>query len=294
LSQSSRVFSWRRPRMAASLMTLKLPLGSLSAWVLLVACSGPRIQLPALVSFEQGDPAGVDPQEASPSRNSIWSDVRAAPGAIGRDLVDVYSSSFVWWTIAGGFAGSALVGEFSEKNAENGFFGDDTIFADAPSRALEEMGKGYFLLAGAGAWYLWSRDAEDPVAVAGSQHLMRSLATTGISTLVLKAVVGDVRPNGGSRGYPSGHTSMAVTAATSIWLTQGPKAGIPAAVVAGLIATQRLDSRAHELDDVLAGAVLGWVTAYSLEGRGPTFLGARVAPAMGPGGDPMISLRWGF
>ena len=93
----------------------------------------------------------------------------------------------------------------------------------------------------------------------------------------------------------SGGGKVVVATATSLWLSEGPKVGAPASILASLVALQRLDSGAHELDDVIGGATLGWVVAYSQERREPlTLLGARVVPAFSPRGDPGISLLWSY
>ena len=108
--------------------------------------------------------------------------------------------------------------------------------------------------------------------------LLRSLSTTGLSTLAFKKLFADQRPNGAKGGYPSGHTSMSVTAASSLWYSYGAKVGGPAMILASLVALQRLDSRAHEMGDVIGGAVLGWVVARSLERRGAARAVRRARP----------------
>jgi len=226
---------------------------------------------------------------------TIGSDLKGALPAIGSDLVDVYSTPSVWWTLAASYAGGEALDLVNTEREVSRYFAHHSLMPDGVSRGFDELGKGYVLLAGAGAWYLLAKDQQDSEAIRSSQHLLRCLASTGISTLVFKTAFSDQRPNGGGGAYPSGHASMTAATATSLWLTQGPKVGVPAAILAGLVDIQRLDSKAHELDDIIGGATLGWIVAYTLyDDKAPEVLGARVLPAFSPSGDPGISLLWSY
>lgn len=225
----------------------------------------------------------------------LWADLKSAPGTIGGDLVDVFTSLDVWLVLAGGFVGGELFDKVGLEEPTSQFFSDHSLLSDGLSRTFDELGSGYLLFAGAGVWYLWSDVEDDDKGLDGSKRLLRSLSTTGLSTLVFKEIFADQRPNGAKGGYPSGHTSMSVTTAASLWYSYGPKVGVPATILASLVALQRLDSRAHEMDDVIGGAVLGWVVARSLNGDEPLELfGARVLPGTSPSGDPGISLLWSY
>ncbi len=81
-------------------------------------------------------------------------------------------------------------------------------------------GTGLFLLAG-GA-YLGARLAAAPELYEDSKRAMRALSVTGLSTLALKFVIDDPRPDSGSfTGFPSGHSAMSMSFATSVWESQG-------------------------------------------------------------------------
>lgn len=227
--------------------------------------------------------------------DSIWSDVKSAPATIGSDLVAAFSTPLVWYTFGAGYASGEVLDVLGVEDSITSTFADHSIYPDPISKGLEQLGQGYSLFLGAGGWYVWSHVQGDAESVSSSQHLLRSLASTGISTLVFKELIGDERPNGGQNAFPSGHTSMAVAAATSLWMNEGPRFGVPAAILSGLIALQRLDSNAHELDDVIGGAALGWSIAYTLERREPLhLLGADVYPNVSPSGDLGVTLLWSY
>lgn len=68
------------------------------------------------------------------------------------------------------------------------------------------------------------------------------------------------RPNGGSQGFPSGHTAAAASGATDLALHCKP--GNPWVAAAGgaavvLVGASRIDADEHDLLQVLAGAAIG-------------------------------------
>lgn len=74
----------------------------------------------------------------------------------------------------------------------------------------------------------------------------------------LKATVHETRPDGSDRrSFPSGHTSMAFAAASSILERRGPAEGIPALAVASFVGVARVEARKHHWQDVFAGAAIG-------------------------------------
>jgi membrane-associated phospholipid phosphatase len=90
-----------------------------------------------------------------------------------------------------------------------------------------------------------------------SQSLLHALIITDASTVALKHIFDTTRPNGKSRGFPSGHTASSFAAAAVIDQHHGPVAGAGAYAVAGLVAWHRIDNRNHDLSDVLFGALFG-------------------------------------
>lgn len=81
----------------------------------------------------------------------------------------------------------------------------------------------------------------------------RSWAVTG----TLKYAVDARRPDGGSRSFPSGHTSLAFTGAEFIRKEYGWGWGVPAYLAAGFTGWSRVEANRHYTRDVLAGAAIG-------------------------------------
>jgi hypothetical protein len=87
--------------------------------------------------------------------------------------------------------------------------------------------------------------------------LLLALGRNWVVTSGLKYAVDEDRPNGGSRSFPSGHTSMAFTGAEFIRKEYGWGWAAPAYVAAGFVGWSRVYAKKHYTHDVVAGAVLG-------------------------------------
>ena len=87
----------------------------------------------------------------------------------------------------------------------------------------------------------------------GSKHLLHA-RWIGLARL-------DRRPNGGGMNMPSGHSSMASCAAYYIGRRYGLWLGILLAVIVGLTMYARVMLNAHTISAVIAGALIGCLTA---------------------------------
>lgn len=136
--------------------------------------------------------------------------------------------------------------------------------------------------AGTGIFWLTSALTKDAEQHEVSRALAQALAVTGITTAGLKFAAGTRKPDGDRHGWPSGHTSSTVAVAAVLNEYYGPWAGIPCFALAGLVGYERLDSREHDLSDVVFGAMLGYVVGTSIardeKARFPELFGMTVVP----------------
>jgi len=260
----------------------------LAAYFVCVGCS-------ATSGFRMTPPIGSGPEGFVAPHSGVTHHPTSGLRLLRSDFVEVFSAPSTWRALGVGFLGGLALDEIGFEDSSAAYFDRNSLFPASADRSLKTLGNGATLLGGAGLWYLGSKAFGDGEASVASSELLRSLTVTGISTLGLKVLFNDERPRGGNYGYPSGHTSMGVAAATSIWHSMGPRYGWPAAILATGIAIQRLDSRAHDLDDVIGGAVLGWTVASSIAGdQLPRAFGAQVVPIVDGSGGVGVSLHWSF
>lgn len=72
------------------------------------------------------------------------------------------------------------------------------------------------------------------------------------------------RPHGGDDSFPSGHTSSAFSGAGYLHFRYGWEYGLPAAALATVVGYSRVEADKHHVRDVVAGALVGYGTAFLL------------------------------
>jgi len=83
------------------------------------------------------------------------------------------------------------------------------------------------------------------------------LLTTGV-TYGLKLGINKQRPDmSNDNSFPSGHTSTVFHSAGYVHRRYGFKYAIPAYALAGFTAASRIDSKKHDILDIIAGAAIG-------------------------------------
>ena len=88
------------------------------------------------------------------------------------------------------------------------------------------------------------------------------LALTSIAVLSIKALTLDKGSSYLHGGWPSGHTALAFAVASAIgYSVSSAKAMVLALFIAALVAQSRVESEAHTIPQVIAGAVLGFLLA---------------------------------
>ncbi len=212
------------------------------------------------------------------------------------DTKSVYLAPSTWLYFGGGLAlalGLDSAGVEDELAAD---FDSRDYLPRVTSHALDYLGTGYVLLGGTAAWYGINALADNAEGVEKSQALASTLIVTGVSTLAMKALFRDERPNGIPEGFPSGHSSMSMAAAAALGEQYGWKAGVPAYALAMMVGFQRMDDREHDLDDVIAGWTVGWVIGTTIAREHQAeILGGQLVPILDPSGAGAgIGLLWQF
>lgn len=105
----------------------------------------------------------------------------------------------------------------------------------------------------------------------GQFQFLKSIATNTVLTVGLKSAIEKRRPNGDCcNSFPSGHTSYTFMSATFLNKRYGRKFGIPAYAAASFVAYSRVFADKHFIEDVIAGAAIGYFSAtlFTSEYRG--------------------------
>ena len=119
----------------------------------------------------------------------------------------------------------------------------------------------------AAIWYAMAANDQNEFGKARAWTMIKALSLTGATTLILKGINNNHTPNGKSLAWPSGHTSSSFCVAAVLDEFYGPKVGIPAYGLAGLVGYRMMESGDHWASDVLFGAVLGYVIGHSVAGE---------------------------
>lgn len=107
-----------------------------------------------------------------------------------------------------------------------------------------------------------------------------ALARTEVITYALKYSVDARRPNGGSHGFPSGHTSAAFMGAEYIRKEFGWGRGVPALATASWVGYTRVESHNHYWRDVLAGALIGVASNHDFDSVDTPMGALSIAPTL--------------
>ena len=146
--------------------------------------------------------------------------------------------------------------------------------------------------AATGIWYLFSIADEDELNTQRAWTMLSALSITGSVTLGLKIIVDNETPNGKPWAWPSGHTASSFTVASVLDEFYGPKVGIPAYVLASVVAWRMMDSGDHWASDVIFGGTLGWVVGHTVAGKHKQLeiAGFQVVPCLTTAYYPAVGL----
>jgi len=220
--------------------------------------------------------SGCESQTENPSRKSLWfksakSDVASLPNRFIEDSRDAFfrADNLTALLLAGG-ASIAMHNTDADDNL-NENFQRHRVFRGFTDESLNVIGYPGAHFAAAGFWYVLSAEHQDEFNRERAWTMMTALSITGLTTGGLKAIRNNDTPNGSRWAWPSGHTASSFTVASVLDEFYGPKVGIPAYAVAGLVAYRMMDTGDHWASDVVFGATLGWVVGHTVAGKHKKF-----------------------
>jgi hypothetical protein len=200
---------------------------------------------------------------------------------------------FVSWDTAmvlGGGGGAALVGHIWDDDLA------DEVKSAGQFNAAMEPGHTYGAFTiqfavGIGMYATgWLADKGKLARVGGD--IMRAQLLGQAYAQALKFTVGRERPDGSNdQSFPSGHAASAFATATVLQRHYGWKAGVPATVVAGYVATARVHDNKHYLSDVIFGGAIGVAAQRTVMLRGGRYGFAVSAVPLPGGGQLSVSVR---
>jgi len=158
------------------------------------------------------------------------------------------------------------------------------VFHGFPDESLNIIGSPGTHFPVAGLWYVLAAQNKDELNKERALTMFTALSINGAVTLGLKAIRDNWTPNKKGWGWPSGHTSSSFTVASVLDEFYGPKVGIPAYILATVVAYRMMDTGDHWASDCVFGATLGWVVGHSVAGKYKQLeiAGFEVMPYMAP------------
>ena len=118
-------------------------------------------------------------------------------------------------------------------------------------------------------------DEKGLIQLGGSEALTLILAES------LKLTTNRTRPDGSdNQSFPSAHTGVSFAAAQYLYKKGGWEYGLPAYALAGYVGYARVDAKKHYWSDVIAGGLIGSLSAQSLT---DTSIGNRLSLYVYPG-----------
>ena len=198
---------------------------------------------------------------------NFWQDAKTFPKITLDDAKKTYfnGNNLMLILMAGGGSIALHDSHADSKIADN--FEDHRSLPKDLDNITDMAGNPGIHFAATGIWYWMAASKKDDLNVQRSWVMMRALAVTGATSLMLKGIVNNHAPNGFGYAWPSGHTASSFCVASVLDEFYGPKIGIPAYVLAGFVGYRMMDSGDHWASDVLFGGVLGYVVGHAIAGE---------------------------
>lgn len=140
------------------------------------------------------------------------------------------------------------------------------LAAALPGPAFAKNEKTFATLSDIGAYGLTAVALGTPLVKGDTNGAIQaggSIAAAQLVTFGLKEAFPELRPDGSDRkSFPSGHSSLAFAAASTLFNRQGSSVGIPALAVASFVAFARVQADKHHWYDVVVGAAIGSASGF--------------------------------
>lgn len=237
-------------------------------------------------------------QQTAPKTNNLWlesvkADSAEFPEKLFEDTKNVFlrNDNIVALLLAGGASVVMNKDDIDERVAEH--FRRHPSLEDFWDKTFNIVGSPAFHFPAVAAWYAISADNQNDLNKQRAVTMLSAITINGVVTLGLKAVRNNDTPDGDDWAWPSGHTSSSFTIASVLHEFYGLKVGIPAYVLAGLVAYRMMDTGSHWASDIVFGATLGWVVGHTVAGKHKNLevAGFEVLPYLGNSYNPAIGVN---
>ena len=249
---------------------------------------------PAVVGDAAKEAAAKTAEKAKEAALSFGDDMRGLPSRVWEDIKGLPN-----WKNAAALAVGGGLAAYSSEEWDARVRADVRRHPDRLGRSendvLDIVANSYTFYALSGAAYGVSLFSESQTLHDFALDQLSALTLSQPVVFALKKGFHTRRPNGDSEGFPSGHTAAAASFGALLNRYYGPWAGAAGAGFAGLVAFHRIDSKNHDLSDVIFGAALGYIagrTAGDVE-EVPV-LKAHLLPYDGEPQAPGLRLEWRF
>jgi membrane-associated phospholipid phosphatase len=166
--------------------------------------------------------------------------------------------------------------------------------ATSPAHAKNE--KAWDTASSIGAYGLTAVAIGLPVIHKDKQGAFQAAGSVVAATLVttgLKEAFPETRPDGSDRkSFPSGHTSLAFAAASTIYNREGASAGIPALLVATFVGVARVQADKHHWYDCVVGAGIGAGAGFLITHKRPNSQTVMIPWGDTKGGGVTLAMRF--
>lgn len=213
---------------------------------------------------------------------SFGKDLADAPSRILADVQGLATvQSFSILAVSGGLA--ALSREEWDTDVRQDVRNHPRRFGGTLNDVIDNTGASYTHLGSAAVLYGFSLFVQSPLLHEVSLDALHALTIEIPLVMGLKEAFSTERPNGENGGFPSGHTASTFALAAVIHENFGLLPGFLGYTWGTLVALHRIDTKHHDLSDVIFGAGLGVAIGFASARNGaPRLAEVELKPWLDP------------